>query len=122
MEKQDPDQWWKIDDKADSENVVRSTPIPDSIDIVTVDGKTSEKDRVTAGLLAILLGGFGIHKFYLGYTKQGVTMILLVTLGSLLILPIFAAAIIAVSEGIIYLTKSDQDFYDTYVSNRKAWF
>ncbi|MBJ29690.1 MAG: hypothetical protein CMB61_06530 [Euryarchaeota archaeon] len=106
----------------DSDNVVQTTPTPVSTNIVTVDGRPSEKDRLTAGILAILLGGFGIHKFYLGYTKQRVTMLLLVTFGSLLVSPIFATAITAVSEGIIYLTKSDQDFYDTYVSNQKVWF
>ena len=122
MEKQASDQWWKIDEKMDSDNVVQTTPTPVSTNIVTVDGRPSEKDRLTAGILAILLGGFGIHKFYLGYNKQLVTMLLLVTFGSLLVSPIFATAITAVSEGIIYLTKSDQDFYDIYVSNQKVWF
>ena len=122
MEKQASDQWWKIDEKMDSDNVVQTTPTPVSTNIVTVDDRPSEKDRLTAGILAILLGGFGIHKFYLGYNKQLVTMLLLVTFGSLLVSPIFATAITAVSEGIIYLTKSDQDFYDIYVSNQKVWF
>lgn len=35
------------------------------------------KSRVTAGVLAILLGGFGVHKFYLGMTGAGVTMLLI---------------------------------------------
>ena len=122
MEKQASDQWWKIDEKMDSDNVVQTTPTPVSTNIVTVDGRPSEKDRLTAGILAILLGGLGIHKFYLGYKNQLVTMLLLVTFGSLLVSPIFATAITAVSEGIIYLTKSDQDFYDSYVSNQKVWF
>ena len=29
------------------------------------------KDHVAAGLLAIFLGAFGIHKFYLGYNTAG---------------------------------------------------
>jgi TM2 domain-containing membrane protein YozV len=30
------------------------------------------KSKLTAGLLGIFLGGFGVHRFYLGYTKLGV--------------------------------------------------
>jgi hypothetical protein len=41
------------------------------------------RSRLVAGLLGVLLGGFGAHRFYLGYPRQGVLMILvtLVTLG-----------------------------------------
>ena len=34
------------------------------------------KDKVTAGLLALFLGGLGIHKFYLGYTTEGIIILL----------------------------------------------
>ena len=34
------------------------------------------KSRMTAGLLGIFLGGFGVHRFYLGYTSIGVLQIL----------------------------------------------
>ncbi|GAA5101380.1 NINE protein [Chryseobacterium ginsengisoli] len=73
----------------------------------------SEK-KVTAGILAILLGAFGVHKFYLGYTKAGILQILL----SLLCL----GGLIGLIEGIIYLTKSDEEFDRTYVQNQKEWF
>ena len=79
-----------------------------------------EKSRVTAGVLAILLGGFGVHKFYLGRTGAGLVMLLTVVLtfgfGALVMGPI------ALIEGIIYLTKSDEQFYEEYVVNEKAWF
>ncbi len=71
--------------------------------------------KLVAGLLAILLGGFGVHKFYLGYTKEGIIQIILA----------FACGIgcvIAIVEGIIYLTKSDEEFVATYVTGRKGWF
>lgn len=78
------------------------------------------KDKLVAGLLAIFLGTLGIHKFYLGYTKSGVIMLLV----SLLTFGVGATvmAVIALIEGILYLTKSDAEFYQTYVQNNKEWF
>lgn len=79
----------------------------------------SEK-KLVAGLLGILLGGLGVHKFYLGYTKEGLIM-LLVTLctcgfGGVVMGPI------GLIEGILYLTRTDGDFVNTYVTNKKPWF
>lgn len=76
--------------------------------------------KVPAGILGILLGFLGIHKFILGYTKEGVIMLLvsLLTLG-------FGAAIMSIIgliEGILYLTKSDEEFVSTYVTGKKGWF
>ena len=78
------------------------------------------KDKLVAGLLAIFLGTLGIHKFYLCYTKSGVIMLLV----SLLTFGVGATvmAVIALIEGILYLTKSDAEFYQTYVQNNKEWF
>lgn len=85
------------------------------------------KNRVTAGVLAILLGWLGIHKFYLGYTGVGILFLLVNTIGwaitwLLAFIPNWALSIIAVIEGILYLTKSDQEFQKIYVEGRKAWF
>lgn len=41
------------------------------------------KSKMVAGLLGIFLGSLGIHNFYLGYTKKGVTQLLVCLLGSL---------------------------------------
>lgn len=75
-----------------------------------------ENKKVVAGILGILLGSFGIHKFYLGYTKEGIIQLVLslVTCG--------LVGIVGFVEGIIYLTKSDEDFYNTYQANKKGWF
>ena len=75
----------------------------------------SEK-KLVAGILGILLGYLGIHKFYLGYTKEGIIQIVLtfITFGF--------ASITGLVEGIIYLTKTDEDFDKTYVEGRKGWF
>jgi TM2 domain-containing membrane protein YozV len=76
--------------------------------------------KIPAGILAILLGSLGIHKFYLGYTKEGVIMLLVsvLTLG----LGAFVMSIIGLIEGIVYLTKPDDQFAATYVAGRKGWF
>src|SRR5690606_1415419 len=90
-----------------------------------------ENKKVLAGILAILLGAFGVHKFILGYNKEGIillvaTLILfpLLTLvtcgfGGILFPLIF---IVPLVEGIIYLTKSDAEFYATYQVGKKPWF
>jgi TM2 domain-containing membrane protein YozV len=35
-----------------------------------------QKSKLVAGLLGIFVGGFGVHRFYLGYTSIGVAQIL----------------------------------------------
>ena len=81
-----------------------------------------QKSKIVAGILALLLGGFGAHKFYLGMKKQAVIMLLGVLVGWILILPPFIVGVTALIEGIIYLTKSDEEFHETYVVGKKAWF
>jgi TM2 domain-containing membrane protein YozV len=83
-------------------------------------GPVNASKKVPAGICGILLGSLGIHKFILGYKKEGLIM-LLTTIFTLGIAGI-VWGIIGLIEGIIYLTKSDQDFYDTYVVGHKGWF
>lgn len=45
--------------------------------VLTTTKNTSIKSKTTAGLLAIFLGVFGIHNFYLGYTTKGIIQLLL---------------------------------------------
>ena len=82
------------------------------------------KDKVTAGLLALFLGGLGIHKFYLGYTTEGIIILLVqLLLGPLTFgLIYFITGPILLIEAIIYFTKSDEDFYRTYVLGHRGWF
>lgn len=88
---------------------------------------TGSKDKTAAGLLALFLGGLGIHKFYLGFTGAGLVFLLTNTIGFVvtwlfLFIPNIILGIIAFIEGIIYLTKSDEEFEQTYVVQKKAWF
>lgn len=75
-----------------------------------------ENKKLIAGILAIVIGSLGIHKFILGYTKEGIIQIIItvVTCG--------IGGIIGLIEGIIYLTKSDEEFYQTYQVGKKGWF
>ena len=88
---------------------------------------SGSKDKTAAGLLAIFLGGLGIHKFYLGFTGPGLVYLLVNTIGfaftwMLLFIPNIALGVMAFVEGIIYLTKSDEEFEQMYVVQRKRWF
>ena len=76
------------------------------------------KSKVAAGLLALFLGGLGIHKFYLGYAGAGIVHIIL----SITIIGLPVNWVICFIEAIIYFTKSDGDFHETYVVNRKSFF
>ena len=82
------------------------------------------KDHVSAGLLAIFLGMFGVHKFYLGCNSAGFIMLAVSIIGGILTLGLAAAVIevIAVIEGVIYLTKSQTEFDRAYVLNQRDWF
>lgn len=76
--------------------------------------------KVAAGVCGILIGALGIHKFILGLTTPGVIMLLVsvLTCG----IGAIAMGIIGLIEGIIYLTKSDEEFYQTYAVEKKGWF
>jgi TM2 domain-containing membrane protein YozV len=79
--------------------------------------------KIAAGICGILLGALGIHKFILGYTAQGVIMIVVSVVGAILFgLGPIVMGIIGLIEGILYLTKSDEEFSRTYVQGRKPWF
>lgn len=85
-------------------NMPSPTPVP------------QENKKMVAGLCAILIGSLGVHKFILGYTKEGVIQIVAT------VLTCGIASIVPLVEGIIYLTKSDDEFYETYQQGHKGWF
>jgi len=93
---------------------------------------TFANKKVVAGILAILFGQFGVHKFILGYTGVGIAMLAISLVSYVLILTVllaliggpalFAMSVIGLIEGIIYLTKSDDEFIQRYGLNYKSWF
>lgn len=76
--------------------------------------------KIAAGICGILLGGLGIHKFILGYQTEGLIMLLTTVLtcgvGGVIM------GIIGLIEGIMYLSKTPQEFTATYVMQKKGWF
>lgn len=71
------------------------------------DASYSSKNKIVAGILALILGGFGAHKFYLGKPIVGIIYLLLCWT--------YIPSFIGFIEGIIYLTSSDEKFYIKYV-------
>ncbi|MBX0322748.1 TM2 domain-containing protein [Halomicroarcula sp. F13] len=69
-------------------------------------GDGRDVDRVTAGIFAILLGGLGVHHFYLGNVGLGVLYLCFSWT--------FIPALVGVIEGIVYLTKTDEEFQRQY--------
>ena len=80
--------------------------------------------KIPAGLCGLLLGSLGIHKFILGYTTEGIIMLVCSLIGGLLTCGLLTMVmhVIGLAEGIIYLTKTDADFVNTYVVRKQGWF
>ena len=94
-----------------------STPPPTSAPPAAPSYSKEQTDKkLISGLLGILLGGLGVHKFYLGYTKEGIIQIVIT------ICTCGFGSVLGLIEGILYLTKSDAEFVSTYVVGRKGWF
>lgn len=85
--------------------------------MATVPG--AEK-KIAAGVCGILLGAFGVHKFILGYTMEGLIMLLVTVLSCGILGAV--SSIVGLIEGIIYLVMPDEKFVETYVTNKKGWF
>ena len=69
----------------------------------------NDKNKLAAALLAIFLGGLGIHKFYLRKVGMGILYLIFCWTG--------IPAIIGFIEGIYYLCISAQTFNDKYNRN-----
>lgn len=72
--------------------------------------------KIAAGICGILIGSLGVHRFILGDTTGGLIRI------GLTVITCGVAGIIGFVEGILYLTKSDEEFVQTYLVEKRAWF
>ena len=75
---------------------------PQQVNVTGIDPSWPVKSKVVAGVLGILLGGLGIHKFYMG--KIGMGILYLVFCWT------YIPAFIGFIEGITYLCSSDENF------------
>ena len=83
----------------------------------------AENKKLLAGILGIVIGSLGIHKFVLGYYQEGIIMAACWLVGLIFCgLPSLLIGIVGLVEGIIYLTKTDEEFYQTYQVGKKGWF
>jgi len=60
------------------------------------------KSKIVAGILAILLGGLGVHRFYMGHIGKGILYLLFCWTG--------IPGILALIEGVMFLVKTDGEF------------
>ncbi|MDR6218179.1 NINE protein [Deinococcus soli (ex Cha et al. 2016)] len=109
----------------------------------TARSASIDSTRLTAGLLALLLGGFGVHKFYLRYhTAAWLTVLLGVVMPAATALLLLSGAvrpgvgiplllvtlagpgllwIMALIEGLVYLSRTNEEFQDRYVRQQHPW-
>jgi hypothetical protein len=131
----DDDEYDDDDDRPSRRRSRRRDDDDDEIDV-------SESLRMPAGICGILIGGLGVHKFILGYGLEGGLLLSLSIIGILLgtigavggaiccvpfVLMVFylapvASGVIGLIEGIIYLTKTDEEFIEVYQHGRRTWF
>ncbi len=88
-----------------------------------VEHEGAEK-KIPAGICGILLGALGVHKFILGYTTEGIIMLVAGLVGGLFTCGIgsVVVGVIGLIEGIVYLVKTDEEFVNTYVKEKRGWF
>lgn len=98
----------------------------------------TDNRSLATGLIAVMFGVYGAHKFLLGYKKEGLIMLATTLTGVLLaIVGMFlqwdwlfftgfficvAVEVVSIVEGLIYFSKKEWEFYGTYVMNRRGWF
>ncbi len=76
--------------------------------LVRIEELPTNKSKVSAAMLGIFLGCFGVHNFYLGYTGKAVIQLLITLLSCFILSPI--SAIWGFIEGILILCGSiDKD-------------
>jgi TM2 domain-containing membrane protein YozV len=83
--------------------------------------KGAANNRIAAGVCGILLGALGVHKFILGYTGAGITMLLISILG-FCFYGWMAMHVLGIIEGILYLSLSERDFQNIHGKRLRPWF
>lgn len=82
--------------------VVIQQPMPQPVYVMGINPSWPVKSKIAAGVLALFLGGLGVHKFYLGKVGMGILYLCFCWTG--------IPAVVAFIEGIIYLCSNDENF------------
>lgn len=82
--------------------VIIQQAAPQQVYVTGINPEWPIKSKVAAGILGILFGGLGIHKFYLGQIGKGILYLVFCWT--------FIPGIVGFIEGIIYLCSSDENF------------
>ena len=80
--------------------------------------------RTTIGILAIIFGFLGVHKFMLGYKREGFILLVISIIGGIITcgIAIIVTDIIGIIEGIMILNKTPMQFKKTYIDRKTFWF
>ncbi|BAZ04339.1 TM2 domain-containing protein [Calothrix sp. NIES-3974] len=80
--------------------------------------------QLLSGYAGIICGGFGIHKFILGYHAEASIMLVVSVIGLVFAygIPFLIMQLVGLIEGIIYLNKEHEDFVETYFVQKQGWF
>ena len=96
-----------------------------------IDGESSNAEldelksrRTTIGILAIIFGFLGVHKFMLGYKREGFILLAVSIIGGIITcgIAIIVTDIIGIIEGIMILNKTPKEFKKTYIDRKTFWF
>ncbi|MGH1393233.1 MAG: TM2 domain-containing protein [Trichormus sp.] len=80
--------------------------------------------QLLASYCGIIFGGFGVHKFILGYAPEGFIMLVISLVGGTFSygMTLLIMQIVGLIEGMIYLNKTPEQFVNTYIVNKQGWF
>ena len=83
-----------------------------------------KRKRTTTGVMGIIFGFLGVHKFILGYTAEGFILLLVSVIGGIITcgLSIIVTDLIGIIEGIIILSKTPEEFKRLYLDKKTGWF
>ena len=82
--------------------IVIQQAAPQQVYVTGINPSWPVKSKVAAGILAILLGGIGVHKFYLGKIGMGILYLCFCWTG--------IPSVLGLIEGIMYLCSNDENF------------